>query len=95
LKKIVDQNKTPLKQAIKFVEFCGRQERISKKQVGSLVGRTSSFRGESSQLFIHKLRAFLDYSNCKQFFLFKAFASVTSAPLRKILAAPLVITIMA
>jgi len=41
-------------------------------------------------LFIYKLRAVLDYSNHKQFFLFKAFASITSAPpLRKILAAPL------
>ena len=32
------------------------------------------------KLFIHKLRAFLDYSNHKQFFLVKAFASITSAP---------------
>jgi len=70
-KKIIDQNKTRLTQAIKFVEFCGRQERISKKQDGSLFGRTPSFRGEYSQLFIHKLRAFLNYSNHKQFFLFK------------------------
>jgi len=31
-------------------------------------------------LFIYKLRAFLDYSNHKQFFLFKDFASITSAP---------------
>ena len=28
-KKIIDQNKTRLRHAIKFVEFCGRQERIS------------------------------------------------------------------
>jgi len=42
-------------------------------------------------LFFYKLRAFLDYSYHKQFFLFKAFASITSAPpVRKILAAPLV-----
>ena len=68
----------------------GRQKRISKKQDGRLVGRTPSFRGEYSQLFIHKLGDFLDYSNHKQFFLFKAFASITSAPpLRKILAAAL------
>jgi len=41
-------------------------------------------------LFFHKLSAFLDYSNHKQFFLYKAFASIISAPpLRKILAAPL------
>jgi len=65
---------------VKFVEFCGRQERISKKQDGRLVGRTPSFRGEYSQLFIYKLRVFLDYSNHKQFFLFKAFAPITSAP---------------
>jgi len=45
-KKIRDQNKTRLRHAIKFVEFCGRQERISKKQDGRLVGRTPSFRGE-------------------------------------------------
>jgi len=31
-------------------------------------------------LFFHKLSAFLDYSNHKQFFLYKAFASITSAP---------------
>jgi len=31
-------------------------------------------------LFFHKLSAFLDYFNHKQFFLFKAFASITSAP---------------
>jgi len=79
-KKILDQNKTRLRHVIKFVEFCGRQERISKKQDGRLVGRTPSFRGEYSQFFIHKLRPFLDYSNHKQFFQFKAFASITSAP---------------
>ena len=78
-KKIIDQNKTRLRH-IKFVEFCGRQERISKKQDGRLVGRTPSFRGEYSQLFFQKLSAFLDYSNHKQFFLYKAFASITSAP---------------
>ena len=90
-KKIIDQNKPRLRHVIKFVEFCGRQERISKKQDGRLVGRTPSFRGEYSQLFFHKLSAFFDYSNHKQFFLYKAFASITSAPpLRKILAAPLV-----
>jgi len=77
--KIIDQNKTRLRHAIKFVEFCSRRDRISKKQDGRLVGRTPSFRGEYSQLFIYKLRAFLDYSNHKQFFLFKAFASITSA----------------
>ena len=44
------------------------------------VWKDPSFRGEYSQLLIHKLRAFLDYSNHKQFFLFKAFASITSAP---------------
>jgi len=55
-------------------------ERISKKQDGSLVGRTPSFCGEYSQLFIHKLCAFLGCSNHKQFFLFEAFASSTSAP---------------
>jgi len=70
-KKIIDQNKTRLRQEIKFVEFCGRQERISKKQDATLVGRSPSFRGENRQLFIHKLCAFLDYSNHKQFFLFK------------------------
>jgi len=73
-------NKTRLRHVINFVEFCDRQERISKKRNGSLVRRTPSFRGEYSQLFIHKLCAFLDYSNYKQFFLFKAFASITSAP---------------
>ena len=70
-KNIIDQNKTRLRHVIKVVEFCGRQERISKKQDGSLVERTRSFRGENSQLFIHKLCAFLDYANHKQFFLFK------------------------
>ena len=79
-KKIIDHNKTRLRHVIKFVEFCGRQERIPKKQDGRLVGRTSSFRGEYSQLFFHKLSAFLDYSNHKQFFLFKAFVSIASAP---------------
>ena len=79
-KKIIDQNKTRLTQIIKFVEFCGAQERISKKQDGSLVGRTPSFRCENSQLCTHKLCAFLDYSNHMQFFLFKAFDSITSAP---------------
>ena len=89
-KKIIDQNKTRLRQAMKFVELCSCQERISKKQDATLVGRTPSFHGENRQLFIHKLSDFLDYSNHKQFFLFKAFASITSAPpLRKILAAPL------
>ena len=90
VEKIIDQNKTRLRQAIKFVKFCGRHERISKKQNGSLVGRIPSFHGENSQLFIHKLFDFLDYSNHKQFFLFKAFASITSTPpSRKHLAAPL------
>ena len=79
-KKIIDQNKIRLRHVIKFVEFCDRQERISKKQDGRLVGRILSFRGEYSQLFFYKLRAFLDYSYHKQFFLFKAFASITSAP---------------
>ena len=83
-KKIIDQNKTRLRRVIKFVEFCGCQERISKKQDGRLVRRTPSFCGEYSQSFIYKLRAFLDYSNHKQLFLFKAFASITSAlPLEK------------
>jgi len=54
------------------------------KQDGSLVGRTPIFHDENSQSFIHKLFDFLDYSNHKQFFLFKAFASITSAtPLEK------------
>ena len=79
-KKIIDQNKTRLRHVIKFVEFCGRQERISKKLDGRLVGRTSSFRGEYSQLIFHKLSAFLDCSDHKQFFRFKAFSSITSAP---------------
>ena len=79
-KKIIDQHKTRLRHVIKFIEFCDRQERISKKQDGRLVGKIPSFRGEYSQLFFYKLRAFLDYSYHKQFFLFKAFASITSAP---------------
>ena len=33
-KKIIDQNKTRLRHVIKFVEFCGRQERISNKIAG-------------------------------------------------------------
>ena len=45
-KKIINQNKTRLRHVIKFVEFCGRQERISKTQDVRLVGRTPSFRGE-------------------------------------------------
>jgi len=61
-KKIIYQNKTRLRHVIKFVEFCDRQERISKKQDGRLVGRIPSFRGEYSQLFFYKLRTFLDYS---------------------------------
>ena len=62
-KKIIDQNKTRLRHVIKFTEFWDRQERISKKQDGRLVGRIPSFRGEYSQLFFYKLRAaFLDYS---------------------------------
>jgi len=28
-KKIIDQNKTRLRHVIKFVEFCGRQERMA------------------------------------------------------------------
>ena len=79
-KKIIDQHKTRLRHVIKFIEFCDRQERISKKQDGRLVGKIPSFRGEYSQLFFYKLRAFLDYSYHKQFFLFKAFASITSVP---------------
>jgi len=35
---------------------------------------------ENSQMFIHKLCVFLNYSNHKQIFLFKAVASITSAP---------------
>jgi len=58
-KKIIDQSKTRLRHVIKVVEFYGRHERISKKQDGSLVGRTPSFRDEYSQLFIHKICAFL------------------------------------
>ena len=42
-KKIIDQNKTRLRHVLKFVEFCGRQERISKQQDGRLVGRTPVF----------------------------------------------------
>jgi len=61
---------------------------------GHVPGRTPSFSGECSQLFIHILCAFLSYSNHKQFFLFNAFTSITSAPrLRKILAAPLAMTV--
>ena len=54
IKKVIDQNKTRLRHAIKFVEFWGCQKRISKKQDGSLFGRNPSFRGENRQLFIHK-----------------------------------------
>jgi len=50
-KKIIDQNKTRLRHVIKFVEFCDRQERTSKKQDGRLVGRIPSFHGEYSQFF--------------------------------------------
>jgi len=64
-------------------------EKIPKKQDGTLVGRTPSFRGEYNQLFIHQLRAFLGYSNHNQIFLFKAFCFHNFSPLRKILAAPL------
>ena len=89
-KKILNQNKTLLSQGIKVVEFCRRLERISKKQDGSLVGRTPSFCGEYSQLFNHKVCAFLSYSNHKQVFLFKVFCFHTFSPtLRKILAEPL------
>jgi len=42
-KKIIDQNKTRLRHVIKFVEFCDRQERISKKQDGRLVGKIPVF----------------------------------------------------
>jgi len=42
-KKIIDQNKTRLRHVIKFVEFCCRQERISKKQDARLVGKTPVF----------------------------------------------------
>jgi len=79
-KKILNQNKTRLSHVIKIVEFCRRLERISKKQDGSLVGRTPSFRGEYSQLFNHKVCAFLGYSNHKQVFLFKAFCFHTFSP---------------
>ena len=58
-KKVIDQNKTRLRDVIKVFEFYGGHERISKKQDGSLVGRTPSFRGEYGQLFIHKICAFL------------------------------------
>ena len=72
-KKSTDQNKTRLRQAMKFVELCSCQERMSKNQDATLVGRTPGFRGGNRQMFIHKLCDFLDYSNHKQFFLFKAF----------------------
>jgi len=54
--------------------YCTMKE-YRKKQDGSLVRRTRSFRGEQAyrQLFIHKLCDSLGYSNHKQFFLFKAF----------------------
>ena len=56
-------------------------ERIPKKQDGScLIGRTPSFCGEYSQLFIHQVCAFLGYSNYKQFFLFKAFCFRNFSP---------------
>ena len=42
-KKIIDQNKTRLRHVIKFAEFCGRQERMSQKQDGRLVGRPPVF----------------------------------------------------
>ena len=45
-KKIIDQDKTRLRHVIKVVELCCRQERISKKHDGGLIGRTPSFRGE-------------------------------------------------
>jgi len=79
-KKILNQNKTLLSQGIKVVEFCRRLERISKKQDGSLVGRTPNFRGEYSQLFNHKVCALLGCSNHKQVFLFKAFSFHTFSP---------------
>jgi len=64
-------------------------ERIPKNQDGRLVGRTPSFRSEYSQLFIHKLCAFLGYSNHKQVFLFKAFCFHNFSPtLIKMLSEP-------
>jgi len=80
-KKIIDQNKTRLKHVIKVVEFCSHHERISKKQDGSLVGRTPSFLGEYSQLFIHRLCfPWLYILITSNFSFSRLFASITSAP---------------
>ena len=57
-KKIIDQDKTRLRHIIKVVEFCGRQERISKKHDGSLIGWTPSFRGEYSQIVYPQITCF-------------------------------------
>ena len=57
-KKITDQDKTRLRHAIKVVELCGRQERISKKHDGGLIGRTPSFRGEYCQIVCPQIMCF-------------------------------------
>ena len=57
-KKIIDQDKTRLRHVIKFVELCGRQERISKKHDGGLIRRTPSFRGEYSQIVYPQIMCF-------------------------------------
>ena len=57
-KKIIDQDKTRLRHVIKVVEFCGRQESISKKHDGSLIGSTPSFRGEYCQIVYPQIMCF-------------------------------------
>ena len=57
-KKIIDQDKTRLRHVIKVVEFFGRQESISKKHDGSLIGRTPSFPGEYCQLVYPQIMCF-------------------------------------
>ena len=57
-KKNIDQDKTRLRHVIKVVEFCGRQESISKKHNGSLIGRTPSFCGEHCQIVYPRIMCF-------------------------------------
>ena len=80
--------KTRVRFLQKTVETCNQVCRVLRSSGKNIKETTWQFsckdpsvRGEYSQLFIHKLCAFLGYSNHKQFFLFTAFASITSAPL--------------
>ena len=87
-KKIIDQNKTRLRHVIKFVEFCDRQERISKKQDDRLVGRIPVF-VVSTIIFFTNYVLSLTILITSNFSFSRPLLPQLQPPLRKILAAPL------